>query len=166
MQSEFADIGKELVEASKSASSARGMVEELFPWIYVASKRMSLRAISRWLEETKDLKISHVSIAKALKNADEHFEAILDNVWPSAVTIGKELDITPVEVLFDMPSADGVKDWNDPDAIASLIDRKPTANLDDYSDAILNYTDYWLVYPPQARAECKRFVYKYEDESK
>ena len=46
-------VRQALVEHAKQAdfSAQRGLIDELFPAIFQASKRMSLRAISRWLRD-------------------------------------------------------------------------------------------------------------------
>lgn len=167
MDNGFADIGRELVETSKEASSARGMAEELFPYIYVAAKRMSTRAISRWLEEEKSLKISHVSISKALRNADEHFSAILENIWPSAQRIARECNLTAAEVLY-----------RDDDAhleVFLLEHDNPHPDSSSGIDAVLwsdtrlalkKLREEWFCYPVEVRAECSRFLENYEQEQK
>ena len=101
--SKFLDIGKSLAEHSTQAEfTARGAVDDLFPFIYVASKRMSVRAISKWLEEQHNVKISHVSISKALNNADEHFQKITDKVFETALILEEEItyDAAPFNSMF------------------------------------------------------------------
>lgn len=85
--SDFKNIGSGLMKhAEKTPVSARGIIEELFPYIYVASKRMSTRAISEWLEKEHNVQLSHVTISKALKNSEEHFERIVDQIYEAAET--------------------------------------------------------------------------------
>lgn len=165
MNNEFTEIGNELIKASKESSSARGLVEELFPYIYVASKRMSVRAISRWLDETRNIKISHVSISKALKNSDKHFEAILDNIWPAAKVAGQLLNKTAPEVLFELNlGPEGIHLWNIDDTPIEPTDKAFNADFMDGADAILKLRDEWAAYPVQARFECRRFIKNYEDD--
>ena len=86
MKDVLTDVGKEFLEHASEAefSAGRGIVVELFPFIFVASKRLSTRAISRWLEETKGIKLSFVTIAKALRNPRESFEKFFDGIEPAA----------------------------------------------------------------------------------
>ena len=158
MKNDFKDIGKELVQASKESLSARGIVAELFPYIYEASKRMSARSISRWLEDTQNIKLSHVSISKALKNADEHFEAILDNVWPAAKLIGEIFNETPLEVLYPKNAANPDL-WN--------ITELPSADeeFNDQRDALIKLRDEWFALPVRVREQCIRFLKNYNDDS-
>ena len=62
-------IGLKLVGHSKSTefSANRGLVIEMFPFIFEASQRMSARAISRFLKEEQGVKLSYVTITKALE---------------------------------------------------------------------------------------------------
>lgn len=71
------DIGTELVDHSQQEFTAeKSSLEELFPYIIIASKTMSARAISRWFEEKKNLKISAASVAKAIREQDRYCELI------------------------------------------------------------------------------------------
>src|SRR5260370_20536441 len=77
-------LGRRLVEGSQEETfSARGAIDELFPFVFEASARMSCRAISRWLEEN-DVKISAVTIAKALRNPKPYWEEFFETVEPAA----------------------------------------------------------------------------------
>ena len=59
MTDSMQDIGKALVGHSQQSAPAKpGLVDELFPYILIASKNMSARAISAWLETQKNLKLS------------------------------------------------------------------------------------------------------------
>ena len=81
-------IGDGLIQhAELTPVTARGLAEELFPYIYVASKRMSTRAISEWLEKEHNVQISHVTVSKVLKNSAENFGRIVDRVYPAADTL-------------------------------------------------------------------------------
>ena len=86
--SKFLDIGKGLAEHSTKAKfTARGVADELFPFIYVASKRMGARAISEWLAKEHNVKLSHVSISKTVNNAPQHFKQIADAVFEPALLL-------------------------------------------------------------------------------
>lgn len=75
------EIGSGLVTyAQENETSVRGLVTELFPYIFSASKRMSTRAISKYLQEAQNVKISAASIAKALREPEKHVEAFAEKV--------------------------------------------------------------------------------------
>jgi hypothetical protein len=80
------DIGLKLVGHAKSTefSANRGLVIELFPFIFEASQRMSARAISRFLLEEQGVKLSAVTITKALNDPKKSWNAFFDTIEPSA----------------------------------------------------------------------------------
>lgn len=88
MPENIKEIGKSLLgHAVNVQTTARGLVTELFPFIYPASKRMSTRAISAFLLEKHQVKISAATIAKALRESDRHVEAFLETIQPAARTV-------------------------------------------------------------------------------
>jgi len=98
----FEQIGSELVDfAKEKETSIRGLVTELFPFIYTASKRMSTRAISKYLLESQNVKLSAATIAKALREPEKHVEAFADKVEPYARRVSNAWNLTILEVLDD-----------------------------------------------------------------
>jgi hypothetical protein len=85
------DVGQKLVGHSKSAefSANRGLVVELFPFIFEASERMSARAISRFLQEQQNIRLSAVTITKALNNPKKSWISFFEIIEPSATTVAK-----------------------------------------------------------------------------
>lgn len=86
------EIGSELVRVAEEEaefSAQRGLVDELFPYIYRASKRMSTRAISRWLEASKNIKLSAATISKALRESDRYWLAFFDEVEVAADIVAR-----------------------------------------------------------------------------
>jgi hypothetical protein len=93
-------VGQALLEFSQfTPTSARGLVGALFPYILAASRRMSTRAISGYLEETHKVKISAATIAKALREPEKHLETLIDLVEPAARVVSDAHDIELVELL-------------------------------------------------------------------
>jgi hypothetical protein len=85
MDLEIIEIGGSLVDASREENtSARGLVTELFPFIFTAARRMSARSISRFLKQAHNVKISAVTISRALKEPEKHLEAFAEEVEPQA----------------------------------------------------------------------------------
>ena len=69
MVNKIVNIGEELVGHAKQAdTSRRGLADELFPYIWIASKQMSTRAISAWLQEKQNIKLSAATIAKVVRS--------------------------------------------------------------------------------------------------
>jgi len=97
-------IGKDLVaHAHKSKlEEKRGVVVELFPFIYEASARLSSRGISRYLWEKHKVKISAVTVAKALSDLKRSWNQYFDVIEPFARIFEKGSYFTPMGVfLFD-----------------------------------------------------------------
>ncbi len=100
MQSQLHELGTKLVEDSRLTEefSARGAVEELFPYIYSASRRMSARAISRWLTNN-GVKISDVTIGKALREPEKYAEAYVCEYEPAGRIFAEAYELDVLEVM-------------------------------------------------------------------
>jgi hypothetical protein len=123
------DVGKSLVEYSKdiaefTAQRRLGLIDELFPYIYRASKRMSTRAISRWLKESHGVKLSAVTIAKSLRESDRHWLSLFEEVEPAANIVARAHDYPSgralledhqaiFHVIHDTPSVSGESGMNE-----------------------------------------------------
>jgi hypothetical protein len=85
------EVGQKLVGHSKSAdfTATRGLVIELFPFIFEASDRMSARAISRFLQEEQKIKLSQVTITRALNDPKKSWLSYFKQIEPEAITIAK-----------------------------------------------------------------------------
>jgi hypothetical protein len=99
---EIFDIGADLSRAAKEMPfQPRGLVEGLFPFIYEASRRMSTRAISRWLEAEHGIKLSAVTIAKALRNSERHWQDFGEDIQVAALVIEDASGVPMEDFLFD-----------------------------------------------------------------
>jgi len=99
---EMTQIGKDLLEHSKKEeafSAQRGVMRELFPYVYVASQRMSVRAISRWLEKEKRIKISYNTIAIALRSPQKYWKEFFSHIVSNARRAARAYKVTPSELL-------------------------------------------------------------------
>ncbi|MCB1276446.1 hypothetical protein [Prosthecobacter sp.] len=101
MEESLTNIGLQLSTFSKEEAeySARGVLTELFPFIVEASRRMSTRAISRWLSEFHGVKLSAVSIAKALRNPERYWDDYLEMLEPFARRVEEATDVTVEDLL-------------------------------------------------------------------
>ncbi len=101
-QTDATDIGLKLVGHSKSTefTAYRGLVTELFPFIFEASQRMSARAISRFLLDEQGVKLSGVTITKALNDPQKSWNAFFDVIEPSAKVIANWGKLETLEFLF------------------------------------------------------------------
>ena len=81
-------IGQDLMEHSKIADldGKRGLVVELYPFIFGAQDRISARAISRYLKEKHAVKLSAVTIAKALNDPKKYWNQFFDTIESAVAT--------------------------------------------------------------------------------
>lgn len=96
------DVGQKLVGHSKSTefTANRGLVVELFPFIFEASERMSARAISRFLEEEQNIKLSAVTITKALNDPKKSWLSFFETIEESAIVTAKWFRPASFKYLF------------------------------------------------------------------
>jgi hypothetical protein len=82
----LAEAGKKLLAHSKAAqfTAKRGLVVELFPFIFGASERMSAKAISQFLEKEQEINLSSVTINKALKDPTKNWNLFFDLIESAA----------------------------------------------------------------------------------
>ena len=100
---ESVDIRHELLEYAENAHARanRGLITRWFPFIHQAASRLSTRTISRWLEETHNIKISPASVSKALREDEKHWEGYWDIIEPSARKFEAAHHVAMESYLFD-----------------------------------------------------------------
>jgi hypothetical protein len=83
---DLAGAGQKLLAHSKSAefTARRGLAVELYPFIYGASARMSAPAISQFLAKEQGIKLSSVTINKAIKDPAKNWNLFFDLIEPAA----------------------------------------------------------------------------------
>jgi hypothetical protein len=150
------ELGGHLVRDSKSNeqfSAQRGLINQLFPYIYEASQRMSSRAISRWLE-TKDTKLSAATIAKALRNPQPYWREILDDIETAALVYAKAHRTDAMKILEDRALFTDLKKQppilecseSDPDSLGNA--------LEEYEDAYATIQEDWFSLPETSLKAC------------
>ncbi len=152
-------VGNALVEqAENKPSSARGMVDELFPYIYAASNRMSARAISRWLEDQQQIKLSYTTISKVLKEADErmlkHFTEMreIENELHFASPDDQSTTLLFNEDVFESRITMGA------DTASVLLRDECGVSEATYNKLINRIRNEWFDLPEAYRIGCKQFV--------
>ena len=149
------DIGRQLVEHAEhveTSGARRGTVEELFPFIFEASKRMSLRAISRWLAAEQKIRLSPQAIAKAMRDPGKYWVRALEDIEPSVRTVAMAHDLAPSRILAD------------PKAVEYVQATPPAfSNPDDhvfrrYDEALRDVVEFGKRMPPDALRECLGYV--------
>jgi hypothetical protein len=97
-------IGQNLIEHSKSSDLGRkrGLVVELFPFIFGAHERMSARAVSRFLNVKHGVKLSAVTVTKALNDPKKYWNQFFDTIEPHVEAYENwEKSAKREEFLFD-----------------------------------------------------------------
>lgn len=96
------DVGQKLVGHSKAAefTANRGLVVELFPFIFEASERMSARAISRFLLAEQNIKLSAVTITGALNDPKKSWLSFFASIEPAAIVLAKNSKSKSFKYLF------------------------------------------------------------------
>ena len=87
-----AAIGQDLLAHAQSIDidgNKRGLVVELFPFIVGAHERMSARAVSRYLKEKHGVKLSAVTITKALNDPQKCWNQFFDTIEPAILAYEK-----------------------------------------------------------------------------
>jgi hypothetical protein len=129
---DLAEVGKKLVGHSKSAefTATRGLVIELFPFIFEASERMSARAISRFLEQEQKIKLSQVTITRALNDPKKSWLSYFDDIEAAAITIAKWFKPASFKYLyFSKSDFDTRMNFEKEGVIASVMVRGAVAIL-------------------------------------
>ena len=155
---EITDIGKELVGYAKDEAAftaQRGLLDDLFPFIYVASKRMSLRAICRWFEERHRIQISPNAVSKAMRNQEAYWAQIADDVAASARSFADAYDLDPDVVLQH-------KDYflnyegSTPKNLSASNHEELERELRRLATAAGVIRNRWFALPEEAREQCYR----------
>jgi len=165
MEEGFARIGSDLMQyATESAefSASRGVVSELFPYIYAASRTMSSRAISRWLEEQQQIKLSAVTISKALREPSKHWIAYTDELEPSVRIFEEAFGIDPETFLRDYRVFDHFADK--PAMISAGNQEEAEIGLTEVRHAVESIRQNWYGLPDTARKECIGYLLADESE--
>jgi hypothetical protein len=154
MSATIADIGCDLVKSSRLAnefSAQRGLINELFPYVYEASERMSSRAISRWLAE-KGVKLSPATIAKALRKPDPYWQELADEIEPSAMLFGKCHEIDVQDLLTNGEAFSVLAEHRfSPTAVSDDDVRMSLNEIQAATDKLKND---WFALPESAREAC------------
>jgi len=95
-------IGAELVEAAKSLTEdSLPLSTKLFPYIYIASRHMSLRTITRWLQEKHGVSLSPAALSRALASKELHLERLAASIAAPARYVATEYGFGPLGLLYD-----------------------------------------------------------------
>jgi hypothetical protein len=95
-------IGAELIEASRNLDvSSLPLSTRLFPYIFVAARRMSLRTMSTWLQEKHGVSLSPAAISRALASPKMHLERLAQSIAAPTRYVAEAYGFDPMALLYD-----------------------------------------------------------------
>ena len=101
-------VGAELVQEARSQSEeSLPLSTRLFPYVLIASRRMSLRKISAWLEDKHGVSMSAGTISRSLNKPELHLERLSEFIAPVARYVGTAYHVSATSLLFDKVSENG-----------------------------------------------------------
>lgn len=140
----FTTIGSELVAEAKSHDSALPLSTQLFPYILIASRTMSLREISEWLDTKHNVSLSAMAISRALRKPEVHLSRLADHIRPLVQYVALGTRTLPNQLLYESFCEDG------PDGLQELaMERKHPSSSDDMPlwETIHELNDLWISIP-------------------
>lgn len=157
------EIGRSLQEFAKEAefSARRGVVADLYPYIVAASKRMSARAIVRFLEEKHAVKVSAVTVAKAIRNPAKYWMFFFDTIEPYIRRIQDAHSVQMESLLFDEEVFQKFcREPDHPKHISASSPEELEQRLDEYAEAVSVIEEKWFGLDEELRLEAKAYLEK------
>jgi len=162
MAKKIMNIGEELMNHSKDTEISRhGLADELFPYIWIAAKTMSTRAISAWFKEKQNLQLSPATVSKVLRETDERMRNLFLKMRE------KEIEFyTMIESIYCYPAAQtALFDHDEFEKRAVERNNYLSAQISNsrggYAHLLELYNtinDEWFALPVEFRDECKKYV--------
>jgi hypothetical protein len=153
---EVFEIGERLAKHSQEREiSARGRITELFPYIYQASRRMSTRAISEFLDDNFGFKLSAVGVSRALKEERKHWEKFAEIVEPWAMEVARAQEVDMDSILENEALFLRLTEKQQPIVSGSV-------GLRTYQDAVELLKRRWFALDEEIRENCLKFLSKSE----
>lgn len=101
-------VGAALVAAAKSQNEdSMPLSTKLFPYIFIASRRMSLRVMSRWLQENHGVSLSSAAISRALNSQELHLERLAEYIAAPARYVASAYVFEPLDLLYGVEFENG-----------------------------------------------------------
>ena len=149
-------VGAELVQVAEEWQRSPGeTLTELFPYVFEASKRMSTRAISRWLEEIHGIKISQPTVSRALRSPKKYWQVFAESLEPYARIVENAVDSTMGSFMHDQR----VFDWALEQPLRLCGDSPEELDLDseEVAKAAHFIREHWFCLSPQTRSYMNYF---------
>jgi hypothetical protein len=155
---DIANIGAELVGASLSTERSPGEVlNELFPYVHEASRRMSTRSIRDWLKENHGIQISQPTLSRALRSPGKYWRAFAEYIKPWARRVEEAVPGSMQDFLFDarlfrhfvkdLPPAKSFPEESD--------ERVEYGEIEEAADFL---DERWFSLSEESRLQCRRYL--------
>jgi hypothetical protein len=156
----YDDVGKELLEHAKAEGlTVRGALQDLFPYIYAVSERMSTRKISEWLEEKHGITVSFSSVAKALQSAEGYITETASKFYGDAAAldyyIPHSMEFSGLDVLSSYSLF-----------LALKLDAPPLDNFGIVKSILENLDKTWFELPDSYRDACMQEMRKWKKQER
>ena len=165
-EEKISSIGSDLLDHAKQFGEENRLplTTQLFPFLLMASRRMTTREMSSWLEKEKDVKLSAAGISKGLQRPDLHLRRIAEHVHPQAAYIAAvyfHCDQTAESILFEKNPATGKP-------VLELMHEVSYADPDGrslgISEAFSILDEVWASIPEEVQFMCRPY-FRFDDAS-
>lgn len=136
-------------------------MDDLFPFVFEASQRMGIRAMSRALE-SKGIKVDPMTISRALRKPEVYWQRLAGRVEPWALLVARAQDVDPAQLLFDRACWEAVK--GRPPMMRKHAEMGDA--FDAYEDAVKGLDECWFVLSDATMSECRPHFSVCENEGK
>jgi hypothetical protein len=103
MDSRAKSVGKHLLThvREKPLKVPEGFLGYMYPYVLVASRRMTVREVSAWLKQKEDVYVSAVTVSKALREPAKNWDIFWrQRLWSPVADVCRAHDVKPEEFLF------------------------------------------------------------------
>jgi hypothetical protein len=126
------------------------LTTQLFPYFFVAARKMSVREMSAWLEKTKGVKLSGAAIAKGLQRPELHLRRIAEFIQFHVIYLSTMYGKSCEDILFG----------KEPGGASTIITMG--AHIDANTDpsvvaAILTTINVWAPIPDEVKRLCLKY---------
>jgi hypothetical protein len=157
-------VGNSLIEHVRgTAASRHGIIDEIFPYARQAAKKISARAICRFLEEEHGVKLSYVTIGRALRQPEKYWNLYVDlNSIEQHLRIVGRTHNKPVKDFMSEPEKfqemlEGEKVY----AVDDILDESAISRaMMDYENAVAVLDAKWFCFDEDILEEARMYLLK------
>lgn len=130
------------------------LITQLFPFLFPASRRLTTREMSAWLEKEKGVKLSGPMISKGLQRPELHLRRIAEHVQPLAAYIAAAHGLNAEGLLF---GEDPVTGESGLDHFGENLDAASEQFSDGVHEAYDILAESWKPIPEEVKFMCRRY---------